>query len=212
MSDGSGGTSWPGAATTTRGATTSPSSRTTRGSMSSPAKGSQALGRPMRRLRPPQSTMPPIITKNLAFPAGPAQATLPHGRLRSTAAPCKDWPYDRPYSHPLRPRGFRQDHSSAGTPSQLCPRRSGVGPLAGTDTPSRRGPLAAPAGRARWPGWLASADLCRVLPRRGARRRSGCPPTVGRATTIAARGDGAGPGCGGRVGALRESARNPRLR
>ena len=37
-------------------------SRTTRGNMISPPKGSQALGRPIRLLWPPQRTMPPTLT------------------------------------------------------------------------------------------------------------------------------------------------------
>ena len=58
--DGSSGTSCPGAATTTTGSTTAQHDRTTRCSITSSPNGSHAFGRPIRDDRPPQSTIPPV--------------------------------------------------------------------------------------------------------------------------------------------------------
>ncbi len=62
ISRGSGGNSCCGAATTTSGLTTSPSSRTTRCSINSGPNGKLALGQPIRLLFPPQRMIPPVIT------------------------------------------------------------------------------------------------------------------------------------------------------
>ena len=52
---------WSGAATTTMGCTASPRIRTTRCNISSSPNGSQAFGRPIRRLWPPHKTMPAMF-------------------------------------------------------------------------------------------------------------------------------------------------------
>src|SRR5580704_5574695 len=59
VSPGSGGSSWPTDATTTTGETTSPTIRTMRASIVSSPNGRESLGRPMRALCPPHSTIPP---------------------------------------------------------------------------------------------------------------------------------------------------------
>ena len=72
---GSSGRSCPGAATTTIGCATVPTSRTTRWSMNSGPNGSHALGRPIRRLSPPQR-----ITAAIVIVVGPP--VIRNGRRR----------------------------------------------------------------------------------------------------------------------------------